>query len=120
MLELDPGALCTLHWHPDADKWQYVIEGEVSATLFASHGRYRAEGDVGYIPQGYGHSIENVGSGAARILIGFKAGVYGRSICRNVSRPTPADVLATNFRQPAELFGKFSDRDVSIAASGGT
>ena len=65
ILDLDPGALRTLHWHPNADEWQYVIEGEVSVTLFGSHGRYRTEtlqkGDVGYIPQGYGHSIENVG-----------------------------------------------------------
>jgi cupin len=47
----------------------------VSVTLFGSHGRYRIEqlhkGDVGYIPQGYGHSIENVGDRPARILIGF-------------------------------------------------
>ena len=65
ILDLDPGALRTLHWHPNADEWQYVLEGEASVTLFGSHGRYRTEqlqkGDVGYIPQGYGHSIENVG-----------------------------------------------------------
>jgi oxalate decarboxylase len=34
-------------------------------TLFGSGGRWRQEtpskGDVGYIPQGFGHSIENVG-----------------------------------------------------------
>jgi oxalate decarboxylase len=29
-------------------------------------------------------------------------------------------VLATNFGQPAELFGKFPDRDVFIAAKDGT
>jgi hypothetical protein len=34
------------------------------------------KGDVGYIPQGYGHSIENAGSGTARILIGFNPGIY--------------------------------------------
>jgi oxalate decarboxylase/phosphoglucose isomerase-like protein (cupin superfamily) len=43
ILDLDPGALRTLHWHPNADEWQYVIEGEVSVTLFGSHGRYRTE-----------------------------------------------------------------------------
>ena len=51
----------------------------VSVTLFGSHGRYRIEqlqqGDVGYVPQGYGHSIENVGGAPARILIGFNAGI---------------------------------------------
>ena len=29
ILDLDPGALRTLHWHPNADEWQYVIDGEV-------------------------------------------------------------------------------------------
>ena len=37
----------------------------VSVKVFGSHGRYRPEslstGDVGYIPQDYGHAIENVG-----------------------------------------------------------
>lgn len=56
VLDLDPGALRELHWHPTADEWQYIVEGQVSVTLFGSHGRYRTEtlsaGDVGYIPQG--------------------------------------------------------------------
>src|SRR5262249_16722580 len=55
ILDLDPGALRELHWHPTADEWQYVIAGNVSVTLFGSHGRYRTEtlarGDVGFIPQ---------------------------------------------------------------------
>ena len=69
-----------LHWHPNADEWQYVLEGKVSVTMFGSGGRYRTEtldtGDVGYIPQGYGHSIENVGATKCRVLIGFNSGVY--------------------------------------------
>jgi oxalate decarboxylase len=124
VLDLDLGALRTLHWHPNADEWQYVVEGEVSVTLFGSHGRYRVErlqkGDVGYIPQGYGHSIENVGSGPARILIGFNAGTYETIDLSQWIAANPRDVLATNFGQPAEVFGKFPDRDVFIAGKDGT
>ncbi len=73
VLDLDSGALRTLHWHPNADEWQYVLDGTVSVTLFGSHGRTRIEqlqqGDVGYIPKGYGHSIENTGDKPARIPI---------------------------------------------------
>src|SRR5207253_7641444 len=80
ILDLEPGGLRELHWHPSADEWQYVIEGRVRVTLFGSHGRYRTEtldqGDVGYIPQGYGHSIENVGGTRSRLLIGFNTGHY--------------------------------------------
>src|SRR5207302_6936320 len=77
ILELDPGALRELHWHPTADEWQYVYEGEVSVALFGAKGRYRTEtlekGDVGYVPQGYGHSLENVGAKPCRVLIGFNS-----------------------------------------------
>src|SRR5215472_12604016 len=80
ILDLEPGGLRELHWHPTSDEWQYVIEGDISVTMFGSHGRYRteelAQGDVGYIPQGYGHSIENIGTKACRVLIGFNTGEY--------------------------------------------
>ncbi len=81
LLDLEPGALRELHWHPNADEWQYVISGQVGVTMFGSHGRHRVEtlesGDVGYIPTGYGHSIENLsGDKPARVLIAFNTGHY--------------------------------------------
>ena len=57
-----------------------MLGGQFRVTLFGSHGRWRQEtlglGDVGYIPQGFGHSIENIGDGMARILIVFNTGHY--------------------------------------------
>ena len=115
ILDLDPGALRELHWHPTADEWQYVIEGDISVTMFGSHGRYRTEtmtkGDVGYIPQGYGHSIENVGDQSCRVLIGFNNGVYETIDLSQWIAGNPADVLATNFSKPAALFEKFPRND---------
>jgi oxalate decarboxylase len=32
VLELEPGALRELHWHPSADEWQYVLEGNCGAS----------------------------------------------------------------------------------------
>ncbi len=108
-----------LHWHPTADEWQYVIEGTVSVTMFGSHGRYRTEtlakGDVGYIPQGYGHSVENVGEKPCRVLIGFNTGVYETINLSQWIAGNPADVLATNFSKPAALFEKFPHEEVFIA-----
>ncbi len=119
ILDLDAGALRELHWHPNADEWQYVIDGRVAVTLFGSHGRFRIEtleqGDVGYIPQGYGHSIENVGERPARVLIGLNAGTYETIDLSQWIAGNPAHVLATNFGQPPELFAKFPHRDVFLA-----
>jgi oxalate decarboxylase len=123
VLELEPGALRELHWHPTADEWQYLIEGKVTVTLFGSGGRYRTEtlekGDVGYIPQGYGHSIENVGDNRCRILIGLNTGVYEAIDLSQWIAGNPLDVLATNFGKPASLFEKFPRKDVFIADKDG-
>jgi oxalate decarboxylase len=119
ILDLEPGGLRELHWHPNADEWQYVIRGKVSVTLFGSHGRYRIEtlsaGDVGYIPQGYGHSIENLGDGPSRILIGFNSGHYEAIDLSMWIAGNPADVLATNFSKPASLIERFPRDRVFIA-----
>ena len=124
ILDLEPGALRELHWHPTADEWQYVLEGKVSVTMFGSGGRYRTEtlekGDVGYIPQGYGHSLENVGDKPCRILIGFNTGVYETIDLSQWIAGNPADVLATNFGKPASLFEKFPRNDVFISSKDGS
>jgi oxalate decarboxylase len=66
LMRIKPGGLRELHWHPNADEWQYYLSGRARMSVFGSHGRVRNEefgsGDVGYVPQGYGHYIENAGN----------------------------------------------------------
>jgi oxalate decarboxylase len=123
ILELDPGALRELHWHNTADEWQYVYDGQVSVTLFGANGRYRTEtlekGDVGYIPQGYGHSLENVGDKPCRVLIGFNAGIYEDIDLSEWIAGNPSDVLATNFGRPAAVFQEFPRKDIFITDKDG-
>ncbi len=123
VLDLEPGALRELHWHPNADEWQYVIEGNTSVTLFGSSGRYRIEtlekGDVAYIPQGYGHSVENIGTKPSRVLIAFNTGTYETIDLSQWIAGNPLDVLATNFNQPPALFEKFPHKDVFVADKDG-
>ena len=118
VLEMEAGALRELHWHPNAAEWQYVLSGDFNVTMFGSNGRWREErlsqGDVGYIPQGFGHSIENVGSETARILIVFNSGHYQTIDLSQWIAGNPADILATNFAQDAALFEKFPRKDVFI------
>jgi oxalate decarboxylase len=99
------------------------IAGQAAVTMFGSHGRFRIEtleqGDVGYVPQGYGHSIENVGDKSCRVLIGFNSGIYEAVDLSQWIAGNPADVLATNFGQKPELFTKFPHRDVFLASKDG-
>jgi oxalate decarboxylase len=111
VLDLEPGGLRELHWHPTSDEWQYVLTGQVSVTMFGSGGRFRTEtlngGDVGYIPQGFGHSIENTGSSVARILIGFNTGKYAAIDLSQWFAGNPVEILASNFGQPASVIEHF-------------
>ena len=87
--------------------------------MFGSNGRFRTEqlhaGDVAYIPQGYGHSIENVGSKQSRLLIGFNTGMYEAIDLSAWIAGNPVDVLVTNFGKPVSLFEKFPRKDIFIS-----
>ena len=54
--------------------------GTARIGVFGSHGRARTEefaaGDVGYVPQGYGHYIENTGTEDVEVLLVLNSGVY--------------------------------------------
>ncbi|WP_024516308.1 cupin domain-containing protein [Bradyrhizobium sp. Tv2a-2] len=77
LVEVNPGGLRELHWHPNGDEWLYVIEGQARMGVFAGQGQARTfdlqAGDVGYIPVAMGHYLENTGTGPLRFLETFKS-----------------------------------------------
>ena len=77
LVEVQPGGLRELHWHPNAAEWQYYIEGSGRMTVFAAEGRARTfdyrGGDVGYVPRAMGHYVANTGGGRLRFLELFRS-----------------------------------------------
>ncbi len=77
---LKPGGLRELHWHPNANEWQYFIQGKGRMTLFHNKAAARtadfAPGDVGFVPITLGHYIENTGDNDLIFLEMFKAPRY--------------------------------------------
>jgi oxalate decarboxylase len=77
LVEVEPGAMREMHWHPNNDEWQYYIEGSGRMTVFASEGAARTfdyqAGDVGYVPFAMGHYVENTGDTPLRFLEMFKS-----------------------------------------------
>jgi oxalate decarboxylase len=77
LVEVEPGAMRELHWHPNTDEWQYYLSGQGRMTVFASAGKARTfdyhEGDVGYVPFAMGHYIENTGTDTLRLLEMFRS-----------------------------------------------
>jgi len=63
-LDIQPGAMREMHWHPNADEWSFFIKGRARVTIFAAEGNARTfdymPGDVGIVPRNMGHFIENL------------------------------------------------------------
>lgn len=75
-----PGAMRELHWHQNADEWQYYVSGKARMTTFAASGRARTmdfeKGDVGYVKQTFPHYIENTGTEDLIFIELFKDNFY--------------------------------------------
>jgi len=80
LVEVKPGAMRELHWHPNTDEWQYYIEGQGRMGVFGASGQARTfdfrAGDVGYVPFAMGHYVENTGTTPLRFLEMFKSSYY--------------------------------------------
>ena len=115
LMRIKPGGMRELHWHPNADEWQYYIGGRARMSVFGSNGRVRTEefnaGDVGYVPQGYGHYIENAGSADLELLIVLNNGNYESISLANWMGANPDLLLGTNFEVPDSTFKDFLTRD---------
>jgi oxalate decarboxylase len=99
LVELEPGALRELHWHPNADEWQYHLSGHGRMTAFAAAGRARTfdvhAGDVGYVPFAMGHYVQNTGDEPLRFLELFRSDRFADvSLDRWLALTPPALVQA--------------------------
>ncbi|GHO46434.1 oxalate decarboxylase family bicupin [Ktedonospora formicarum] len=97
LVEMEPGAMRELHWHPNNDEWQYYIEGKGRMTVFASNGVARTfdyqAGDVGYVPFAMGHYIENTGETPLRFLEMFKSDHYADVSLKQWLALTPPELV---------------------------
>ncbi|PPI86263.1 cupin domain-containing protein [Candidatus Pantoea edessiphila] len=109
LVEIEPGGIRELHWHPNNDEWQYYIKGEGRMGVFASAGQARTfnyrEGDVGYVPFAMGHYIENTGKTTMKFLELFKSNYYADISLNQWLANTPKELL----KQHLNLNKKFTD-----------
>ena len=80
LVTVHPGGMRELHWHPNADEWQYYIAGKGRMTVVATGNKARTidfqEGDVGYVQKTLLHYVENTGDTDLVFLEMFKSDRY--------------------------------------------
>jgi len=107
LVEIEPGAMRELHWHPNNDEWQYYLQGKGRMTVFAANGTartfdYRA-GDVGYVPFANGHYIENTGTETLWFLEMFKSNRFQDVSLNQWMALTPSELVQSNLNVGPEL-----------------
>jgi oxalate decarboxylase len=108
--DLKPGALRELHWHPNADEWQYYISGRSRVGIFGAHGRVLTDefepGQIAFIKQGFGHYVQQIGDEPTRILILFNSAVYQEISISSWLASNPASLIADNFKLSQDQVAK--------------
>jgi oxalate decarboxylase len=100
IVTVKPGGIRELHWHPNADEWQYFFAGKGRMTVFATGGRARTmdfeTGDVGYVQKTLPHYVENTGSTDLKFLEMFKTANYQDLALSEWLSHTPPQLVAAH------------------------
>ena len=102
LVTLKPGGIRELHWHPNADEWQYYLKGKGRMNIFAAGNRSRTmdfqAGDVGYVPITEGHYLENTGDEDFVFLEIFKSAFYADLSFNEWITHTPEELVKSHLR----------------------
>jgi oxalate decarboxylase len=118
LVEVEPGGMRELHWHPNADEWQYYIEGQARMGVFAASGQARTfdflAGDVGYVPFAMGHYVENTGSSSLRFLEIFKSSYYADVSLNQWLALTPPELVSAHLKLDPQVLGALRKEKVPV------
>jgi oxalate decarboxylase len=109
LVEVEPGGMRELHWHPNTDEWQYYIQGQARMGVFGASGQARTfdyeAGDVGYVPFAMGHYIENTGDTTLRFLEMFKSSYYADVSLDQWMALTPPELVEAHLKLGPQVMG---------------
>jgi oxalate decarboxylase len=119
LVTVRPGAMREMHWHPNADEWQYYIRGKARMTVFNTGPNVRTTdfnaGDIGYVKRNHGHLVQNVGDTDMQFLAVFKAPRYEDMSLTDWLTHTPRALVAQHLNVDEAAMAKWpSDRPVTM------
>jgi oxalate decarboxylase len=121
IVTVHPGGLRELHWHQNADEWQYFINGKGRMTVLATGGRGRTmdfeAGDVGYVQQSLAHYIENTGDTDLIFLEMFKSNIYQDLSLSEWLSHTPPELVMAHLHIDKATFDKILKDKVLVLPS---
>ena len=111
LVTVKPGGLRELHWHPNADEWQYYIKGSARMTVFDTGPRAQTAdfrpGDVGYVKKSLGHYVQNTGDTDLVFLELFKSDRFAEVSLSDWLTRSPPQLVMEHLNITAETFAQF-------------
>jgi oxalate decarboxylase len=113
MVTVRPGGVREMHWHPNADEWQYYIKGKGRMTVFNTGPNAMTmdfnAGDIGYVKKNLGHYVENVGDTDLVFIGVFRAPEYQEISLSNWLRRTPPALVTQHLNIDEATIAKWPD-----------
>jgi oxalate decarboxylase len=110
LLTIHPGGMREMHWHPNADEWQYWIKGKGRMTIFNTGPNAVTmdfnPGDVGYVKKNLGHYIQNTGDTDLQVLEVFRAPQFQDVSLSDWVTHTPPKLVAQHLNLSEEVIAK--------------
>ena len=111
LVTLRPGGMRELHWHPNADEWQYWIKGRGQMTVFESGPKAVTQnfgpGDIGYVKRNNGHYIKNIGDDDVQFLAVFRSSHYADVSLSDWLTHTPPALVAQHLNIDEATVARF-------------
>jgi oxalate decarboxylase len=108
---IKPGCLREMHWHPNADEWQYWIKGQGRVQVFDTGPKVQTmdfhAGDIGVVKRNFGHYIQNTGTTDAQVLAVFKTSEYQEVSLSDWLTHTPPELVAQHFNIDPAVVRRF-------------
>jgi oxalate decarboxylase len=87
-----------MHWHPNADEWQYYIKGKARMGVFNTGPHVLTmdfnPGDIGYVPKNYGHYVQNIGDTDMQFFAVFRTSNFQEISLSDWLKHSPAEMVA--------------------------
>ncbi|MDO4562400.1 MAG: cupin domain-containing protein [Clostridia bacterium] len=118
MVEIEPGAMREIHWHTNNDEFQYYLQGQGRMTVFMPGPKARTfnyqAGDVGYVPVGGFHYVQNTGTDKLIYLEVFNSSHYSDISLAQWMANTPKEVIKSVLNLSDEFIDSLNQKSCPV------
>jgi oxalate decarboxylase len=115
---IKPGGLRDMHWHPNADEWNYWMKGTGRVTVFntgpAAMTANFHPGDIGYIKKALGHYVENTGNTDLVYMEVFRADRFEDVSLFDWLAHSPTDMVAETLNLDRSVIAQFPKNRAAV------